>query len=145
MIYFSLTIVVFAVLTGALTTYAIKAGGNKAALLSIFCGLVTFVLVMTTDMMGQAKPIWAEWRELDRIRVISFTMDRTARVTYFWVIMDGRPVAYSKAWPEGEGEEDAAKLEEQFRDARYNNQELVLSDDAEEGYEFEEPRTLPDK
>lgn len=142
MIYYLICITLFAIASGALTYYAIQAGGNRPALVSIFCGLVFFGLAVSADLLGLPKPMWLEVRSLDNSPIVGVYADKPSKTVYLWAVKDGVPKAYYYPWV---SDQESAKLQQDFREGGPSGDTLVLSDEDHRHYKFKAQPRLPSK
>jgi hypothetical protein len=95
-----------------------------AALLSIFAffprfriGLLIVILafsfVSVTEILGVSKPSRLEWRAPAKTIIIAYHLVENKAI-YLWVIVNGRPAAYSFPW----SLKMAQKIQRAFRRAR---------------------------
>ncbi len=135
---YALLLIVFAVLTGALSFYWLRSSQNRIAMVAIYFGLMIFSVAAVADVMGYSKPYPIEWRSMNGLKVIGIYQDKAEKTTYFWALRDGRPMVYSYPWGSDKQQEE---LQEKRRRSQDEGGELVLSDD-DLGYEFSEPEVV---
>jgi hypothetical protein len=143
--------VFFALLLGAAILLALPLGRawQRVASVALFVMLVTMVYGGSIEVLGRAKPVRLEWRDLEQAEVLGSSM-RENEVIYVWLQPRGEtePRLYALPWSMETAQGLQAAMEES--EANGNGVEMMMS--GQPGLDEREPMfyappqpALPDK
>lgn len=121
---FSLPAVLAIILLG-IALYAFMPKGKYRILMMLGYILFSAFLVLGTgEILGLAKPVQLEWRDIKKARVIGMQFDEGVAI-YIWV-RDGKATRlYSLPWVIG-GENDAEKMQDGWRKAAAHGDDFTF-------------------
>ena len=135
--------VAFALLLGTFIFLVLPRGRSwqRATSATIFVLLVALVYGGSVELLGRPKPLWLEWRELEKAQVLGASL-RENEAIYVWLQFEGapEPKVYALPWNIPMAQELQTAMQE--GEANGTGVEMTLPPQ-ESGLDDREPRFHP--